>query len=90
MNRKTYIDNFSRTLKTWDRDIAKLEKQAEKITKTLQQRIEELKKQREHASEKTTDLMHSSEDAWHEVKYGAEMAMNDLKKAFRKAKAKFK
>ena len=90
MNRKTYIDNFGRTLRTWDRDIAKLEKKAEKITKTLHQRIEELKKQREHASAKTTDLIHSSEDAWIEVKYGAETAMNDLKKAFKKAKAKFK
>lgn len=90
MNRKTYIDNFGRTLRTWDKDIARLEKKAEKITRTLHQRIEALKQQRENASAKTTDLLHSSEDAWVEVKYGAEVAMNDLKKAFRKARAKFK
>ncbi|MEI8186317.1 MAG: hypothetical protein WCG19_06455 [Chlorobiaceae bacterium] len=90
MNRKTYINNFDRTLKTWDKDISKLEKKAEKITRTLRQRIEALKQQRDRASEKSTDLLHSSEDAWLEVKKGAEMAMNDLKKAFQKAKAKFK
>ena len=90
MNRKSYIDNVGRKLHSWDRDIAKLEKKAEKITRTLHQHIEELKAQREHAATKTTDLLHSSEEAWVEVKNGAEQAMNDLKKAFRKAKARFK
>jgi uncharacterized protein YoxC len=89
MERKGYIDNLDRKLRSWDKDIAKLEKQAEKITKKLKQQIDELKKRREHAASKTTDLLHSSEEAWQEVKNGAEVAMNDLKKAFKKARAKF-
>ena len=90
MNRKSYIDNVRRKLSSWDRDIAKLEKKAEKVTRTLHQHIDELKAQREHAATKTTDLFHSSEEARLEVKKGAEDAMFDLKKAFRRAKARFK
>ncbi|NTV05273.1 MAG: hypothetical protein HGA59_02020 [Chlorobiaceae bacterium] len=90
MDRKEYIDNLGRKLKLWDKEIAKLEKKAEKITKRLHQQIDELKQQREHAASKTTALLHSTEDAWQEVRYGAEVAVNNLKKAFRKARAKFK
>jgi len=89
MNRKTYINNFGRKLKSWDREIAKLEKKAEKITQTLQKRIDAVKQQRENAAAKTTDLLHSGEEAWGEIKNGAEVALTDLKKAFRKAKSKF-
>ncbi|NHQ60950.1 hypothetical protein G9409_10225 [Chlorobium sp. BLA1] len=89
MERKLFISKFDRQLKAWDRDIAKLEKKAEKITQNLKQHIETVKHQREAASTKATDLMHSSEEAWNEVKYGAERAMTDLKKAFKKAKSKF-
>lgn len=90
MDRKRYIEGLSCKLRSWDKDIAKLEKQAEKVTKKLHQQIDELKKHREHAAAKTTDLVHSSEKAWEEVKYGAEEAMSDLKKAFRKARSKFR
>ncbi|TLU84654.1 MAG: hypothetical protein FDX30_04960 [Chlorobium sp.] len=90
MDRTVYIQKFDRKLRSWDKEIAKLEKKADKITHTLQQRIEELKKHRENAASKTSDLLQSSEDAWLEVKSGTQQAMSDLKKAFRKAKAKFK
>jgi flagellar hook-basal body complex protein FliE len=89
MNRKIYISNFDSKLRSWEKDITKLEKKAEKITRTLQQHIDGLKQHHESAASKATDLLHSSEEAWAEVTYGAEQAMNDLKKAFRKAKAKF-
>jgi hypothetical protein len=89
MNKKSYIDNFDRKLRSWDKDIAKLEKKAEQITRTLHQRINELKQHRATAAAKTTDLLHSSEEAWVEVRYGAEQALSDFKKAFRKARAKF-
>jgi len=90
MNRKTYIDNFDRKLRAWDKEIAKLEKKAEQLNWTLQQRIEALKHRRDKATAKTTDLIHSTEDAWREVRNGAEDALDDLKKAFRKARSKFK
>jgi hypothetical protein len=90
MNRKLYINKFDRKLREWDKEIAKLEKRAEQITKTMHQRIEELKEYRHHAAAKSSDLLQSSEEAWIEVKYGAEEALNDLKQAFRKARGKFK
>jgi CHASE1-domain containing sensor protein len=89
MNRKSYINSFDRKLRSWDKDIAKLEKKAERITRTLHQRIDELKQYRASAAAKSTDLLHSSEEAWAEVRYGAEQALIDIKKAFRKARAKF-
>lgn len=89
MERKIFINKFDRQLRSWDRDIAKLEKRADKITQNLKQHIEVVKHQREAASTKAADLLHSSEDAWMEMKKGAEIAMNDLKKAFKKAKSKF-
>ena len=89
MNRKSYIDNFDRKLRSWDKDIAKLEKKAERISRSLHQRIDELKQRQAAAAAKTTDLLHSSEEAWAEVRYGAEQALIDIKKAFRKARAKF-
>lgn len=90
MDRNAYIGKLNRKLRSWDKEIASLEKKAEKITRTLQQRIEELKQQRENASLKTSNLLETSEDAWLDVKNGVSDAMSDLKKAFRKAKAKFR
>ncbi|EAT58554.1 MULTISPECIES: hypothetical protein [Chlorobium] len=89
MERKLFINKFDRKLRSWDRDIAKLEKRAEKITQNLKKHIEEVKLHREATATKAADLLHSSEDAWMEMRKGAEVALNDLKKAFRKAKSKF-
>ena len=88
MERKRYIDSFDKKLKAWDKDIAKLEKKAAKITQTLQERIATVVRHRDAAASKTTDLLQSSEEAWVEVKQGAEGALNDMKKAFKKAKGK--
>jgi hypothetical protein len=90
MDRNAYISKLNKKLRSWDKEIAALEKKAEKITKTIRQHIEELKQQRENAALKTSNLLESSEEAWVEVKEGACEAMNELKKAYRKAKAKFK
>jgi t-SNARE complex subunit (syntaxin) len=90
MNRKDTIDRLNRQLKSWDSEILRIEKKVQKLTNDLHQRVEDLKKKKESAQTRTEELIHSSEDAWKELRKGAEQAFSDVKKALKKARAKFK
>jgi ABC-type hemin transport system substrate-binding protein len=90
MDRKATIDRMNRQLHKWDCEIARFEKRARKVTSDLQQRVEVLQQRKHSAQSHTEALVHSSEDAWKELKYGAEKAAKDVKKALRKAKSKFR
>ncbi|NTU92253.1 MAG: hypothetical protein HGB01_06135 [Chlorobiaceae bacterium] len=90
MERKTTIARLNRQLKTWDADIARIEKKVQKVTSDLHDRLDELKKRKEAALKRTDALLHSSEEAWGELKEGAEDAFHDVRKAMRRAKAKFR
>lgn len=90
MERKATIAKLNRQLKTWDADIARIEKKVQKATRDLQDRLEELKHRKNAAMTRTEALIHSSEDAWGELKEGAEEAFQDVRKALRRARSKFR
>jgi hypothetical protein len=90
MERKVMIAKLEKQLRTWDTEIARIEKKVMKITTDLNERLDELKQRKNAAVKRTEVLLHSSEEAWGELKDGAEDAFRDVRKALKKAKAKFK
>jgi len=90
MERKATIAKLNRQLKTWDADIASIEKKVHKLTRDLQDRVDDLKQRKEAAMKQTEHLLHSSEEAWGELKEGAEEAFHDVRKALRRARARFR
>ena len=55
----------------------------------LESTIEELKKKQQVAEERLPELRSATSKAWVEVKAGVDKAMDDLKKAYEKAKSHF-
>ncbi len=58
--------------------------------KTFQKEMEKLQELRKEVKEKLVDLDVAGENAWHDVKEGAEDAWKALSKAFKKASSHFK
>jgi predicted nucleic acid-binding Zn-ribbon protein len=58
--------------------------------KRLEEELEKLRKKRKELKEKIVDLEVAGENAWFEVKEGAEEAWKALSKAFKKATSHFK
>jgi chromosome segregation ATPase len=58
--------------------------------KRLEEELEKLRKKRKELKEKIVDLEVAGENAWFEVKEGAEEAWKALGKAFKKATSHFK
>lgn len=58
--------------------------------KTFEKELEKLQELRKEVKEKLVDLDAASENAWHDVKEGAEEAWKALSKAFKKATSHFK
>ncbi len=90
MERKATIAKLHRQLKTWDTEIVQIEKRVHKATRDLHDRVDELKQRKDAAMKQTEKLLHSSEEAWGELKEGAEEAFHDFRKALRRARSRFK
>lgn len=58
--------------------------------KTFENELEKLQELRKEVKEKLVDLDVAGENAWHDVKEGAEEAWKALSKAFKKATSHFK
>ncbi len=58
--------------------------------KTFEKELEKLQELRKEVKEKLVDLDVAGENAWHDVKDGAEEAWKTLSKAFKKATSHFK
>jgi len=69
---------------------AKLQHQGADATKIFEEKREELRKFRSEMKEKIVDLEVAGENAWEEVKEGAEDAWKVLSNAFDKATGHFK
>lgn len=98
MNREEFIKKMKRQLDelnyhySLERD--KFEAKAQHLSadakKTFEKELEKLQELRKVAKEKIVDLDVASENAWHDVKQGAEDAWKALSKAFKNASSHFK
>jgi flagellar hook-basal body complex protein FliE len=98
MDREEFIKKMKRQLDelnyhySLERD--KFEAKAQHLSadakKAFEKELEKLQELRKVAKEKIVDLDVASENAWHDVKQGAEEAWKALSKAFKNASSHFK
>jgi Skp family chaperone for outer membrane proteins len=98
MDREEFIKKMKRQLDelnyrySIERD--KFEAKAQHLSadakKTFEKELEKLQELRKEMKEKLVDLDVAGENAWHDVKEGAEEAWKALSKAFKKASSHFK
>jgi len=94
MDRNAFIDKMAAQLKQWNAEIEDLEAVAEKAKDVAkadyQKHIEDLRNKRQTVEDKLADIKQASDQAWEELKSGAEEAFNAMKNAFQTAMSKFK
>ena len=93
-NREAYIKKMKAKLDEWNADIAKIEAKAESAEADLKikynQKIDELKQQREKATTQLHELQNSGDEAWEDIKAGLDKAWDSLGNAVNSALSRFK
>ena len=92
--RHEYIEKLKNKLDEWDADIDALEEKAEHAKADLKFEYEDqlatLRRQRDDARLKLSEIKNASEGAWEDLKEGADEAWDSLKEAINKALSHFK
>ncbi|MGD8933334.1 MAG: hypothetical protein PVF35_01040 [Gammaproteobacteria bacterium] len=92
--RHEYIEKLKDKLDQWDADIDVLEEKAEHARADLkfeyQDQLASLRRKRDDARLKLSELKNASEGAWEDLKQGADEAWDSLKHSIDKALSHFK
>ena len=92
--RQEYIEKFKNKLDEWDSDIDELEAKAQRARADIKYEIEDqitsLRLKRDLARLKMSEIMDAGEDAWEDLKVGADEAWHSLKESIEKAWTHFK
>ncbi|MFO8048848.1 MAG: coiled coil domain-containing protein [Desulfosudaceae bacterium] len=92
--KEAYEKKLKAQLEQWDAEIDKLQAKAKQADADAQleyhKRIEELQALRDKANQKLTELKNASENAWEDLKVGAELARDSLASAIKSATSRFK
>jgi chromosome segregation ATPase len=91
--RKEYVEQLKNKLDEWNAELGKWEEKARGAKKDLtidyEMKLEDLRKKREEAAAKLKEVQASSEEAWRDLKAGADSAWAAMREAFDKAKTHF-
>lgn len=92
-DRQQYIENIKSNLDQWNAEIDKLEahaKLAEADAKVeYQKHLAELKQRRADVSNKLDALRNASDEAWEDIKSGAEMTLNTMRETLSSVISRF-
>ncbi|WP_031432191.1 sll1863 family stress response protein [Methylomarinum vadi] len=92
-NRDQYVAKIKAQLDQWNADIDRLEAKAKEAEADVriehQKEIEVIKAQRDQLVSKLGEVENASEEAWEDIKTGAESAWNSLDNALKSAADKF-
>jgi hypothetical protein len=92
--RKAYEEKFAAQLKEWSAEIALLDAKADKAKAEAKieyyKTIETLQGKQDTAKMKLQELRAAGDDAWEDLKKGAENVWTEVKTAFRSAASEFK
>jgi len=93
-NREAYEQKLQAKLDERQAEIDKLKARAKGAEADAriehQKEIDDLEAQRDEARQKLAELREAGDDAWEDVKDGAERAWNSLSESFVKARSRFK
>lgn len=91
--RNEFVERLKARIDEWNAEISKMEAQARKARADSQAQYEEnlqkLRRQRDEARDKITELQQASDAAWDDVRKGAEEMWADMEETFRKAWSRF-
>lgn len=91
--RQAYEEKFDAQLKEWNAEIALLSAKADKTKAEAKieyyEMIETLQGQHKEAKAKLLEIRAASEDAWEDLKEGAEKAWDEIKTSFNHANSRF-
>ena len=91
--RHDYIEKFKNKLDEWDADIDELEVRAQQTKAELEtelvDQLASLRVKRDLAKLKLAEMMDAGEEAWEDIRQGADEAWASLKEALEKARAHF-
>ena len=92
--RKAYEEKFDAQLKEWGAQIALLKAKADKAKADVKieyyKTLETLQGKQDVARTKLKELRSSGDDAWEDVKTGAENVWTEIKAVFQNAASRFK
>jgi len=92
--RKAYEEKFDEQLKEWNAEIILLNAKADKARAEARieyyKMIEALQGKQDKAKIKLHELRNAGDDAWEDIRAGAENVWSDVKTAFQSAAAMFK
>ncbi len=92
-NRDQYVEKMKAKIDQWNADIDRLEAKAKETAADVriehQNEIESIKAQRDQLVGKLEELENASEEAWEDIKTGAESAWVSLDSALKSAVEKF-
>ncbi|MBN2365999.1 MAG: coiled coil domain-containing protein [Calditrichaeota bacterium] len=93
-DRQMYIDKLSAQLKEWDAEISKLEAKADKVKADArieyEKQITDLQNKKLEVKNRIGEIREAGEDAWEELKEGAEKSIQTMKNALNNALSRFK
>lgn len=92
--RKAFEEKFEAQLKEWNAEIALLKAKADKAKAEVKieyyKTIETLQGKQDVARTKLRELRSAGDDAWEDVKAGAENIWTEIKSVFKNAASRFK
>ena len=92
--RKAYEEKLAAQLEEWNAQVALFRAKADKASAAAKieyfELTEELRRKHDDARTKLHELKSSTDDAWEELKTGAEKAWSTVQKSFHDAATKFK
>lgn len=93
-NKEEYQNKLKQRLNVLQSDLDKLRANTDKAEAKMKleyyNKIQELETKQDHARKKLEELQGASDDAWEDVKTGAELAWNNLSNAIKKASQHFR
>ena len=88
-----YVKELKAQLDAWNAELDQFEAKARKAEANAkiryQQRVEELRRMRDAAKLRLTEIQGASEDAWEDLREGVQSAWSSLKESFQEAKSEF-
>jgi chromosome segregation ATPase len=93
-DRDVYVEKMKTKIDEWNADLAKLEARSREANADMRlkydEKIQELKGQRERAEEQMKELQRASEESWKRMRDGMESAWDEINRAFREAADRFR
>ena len=93
-NKEAYIQKLHAKIDEWNADIDRLKAKANQVEADsrieYQKQIQALKSKRDDVEKKVHEISRSGEDAWEDLKAGADLAWEAMSEALKSATSRFK